>query len=153
MTGRHSEMVFLDFVPQSDVVHKGRMLSLCIVSQVKRLKERSASLYFVAEDVNGDVETILLCNLRQNTVLLEKGAHVQVANPYQRMSLDMRSMVRVDQPDSEFRVVWRCNWCNVVLDKPLECSVCSAAFYCNKDHQTKDWKAHKEICKKKQERQ
>jgi tetratricopeptide (TPR) repeat protein len=136
-----NEIVFLDFVPQSDKIHAGCLLSLKIVTNVK---VRGEFLHFVAEDANNDVEVILL---RSRNLTLSKGKHIQIAHPYQRMSLDMRSMVRIDDPNN-FKIVLRCNHCNTLLEQPLACSVCGSAFYCNKEHQTLDWAKHKHSHKK-----
>jgi hypothetical protein len=44
----------------------------------------------------------------------------------------------------------RCKLCNVKEDesvKILTCGKCRSVYYCNKDHQIEDWKAHKKDCK------
>ncbi len=40
-----------------------------------------------------------------------------------------------------------CQYCNTVGDHLLKCSSCKWAYYCNRDHQRKDWKVHKQLCK------
>jgi len=41
-----------------------------------------------------------------------------------------------------------CNYCGVSDDTTFpRCSVCKKVFYCSKDCQTKDWRAHREYCK------
>lgn len=37
-----------------------------------------------------------------------------------------------------------CKVCGV--DTPLKCSNCKCVYYCSKEHQTQDWKTHKEGC-------
>ena len=38
-----------------------------------------------------------------------------------------------------------CKLCEQAAD--LKCSACDVARYCSKEHQTRDWKAHKPLCK------
>ncbi len=42
-----------------------------------------------------------------------------------------------------------CNSCNKIQDSsPKQCGRCKKVYYCNKECQRKDWKTHKQICKK-----
>lgn len=41
-----------------------------------------------------------------------------------------------------------CANCNAACDKPLRCSICKAASYCNAKCQKEDWRFHKRNCKK-----
>jgi len=44
-----------------------------------------------------------------------------------------------------------CDLCGIFGDK--KCSLCSDIAYCCKQHQTIDWKSHKQLCKRKDEKQ
>ena len=42
----------------------------------------------------------------------------------------------------------RCQFCDKeVLLRPMWCSICKQAFYCDKECQGMDWKKHKKTCK------
>ena len=39
-----------------------------------------------------------------------------------------------------------CNFCKVDSEEQLKSCVCQKVFYCSKECQTKDWRAHKPSC-------
>ena len=47
-----------------------------------------------------------------------------------------------------YNMVYACNFCSQVLDKPLWCARCKMVNYCGRECQKKDWEQHNPNCKK-----
>ena len=111
---------------------------------MKRFSQRQKACWFLGEDANGDVELVVVAG--KGMVGMEPGANIQIAHPYQLMSLDMLSMVRVDCSEL-VRVVVRCELCFKILRKaPTSCSMCKTTFYCNAQHQKENSMDHRKTC-------
>ena len=130
----------LDFVPQSDVVHKNCMLEVTIIGPVSKM----VSHQYAVQDANFDVWLLSLYNMPSS--LIRKicyGTVLWLAHPYQRLSLDMKTMIRIDFPQYvkiEALIKKPCLYCGREATK--KCSGCFA-LYCCIAHQKADWTVHK----------
>ncbi|KAG0221258.1 hypothetical protein BGW41_007026 [Actinomortierella wolfii] len=133
--------------PTSDRVLHGYVLELTLITAPF---DNSMSISFVAEDSNSDVQRVSLYNF-DKIHLLAIGAKISIINPYIRMAMDNKPLIRVDDPNSVIvsphRVVDMCHFCGKSHSK-YACSKCKKSKYCSKECQDLDWKeySHKLIC-------
>ena len=106
----------------------------------------------VAEDEFGFVERISIYNLkRENNKIGETyqiGCRFAIINPYIRLAMDGKPMIRVDDPKS---IIFYdktandiCRFCGKENSK-YKCSKCQIAKYCCKEFQLDDWKIFKHV--------
>ena len=63
-------------------------------------------------------------------------------------AVEIRIPCYIDDKCEEKRIEVKANKCNICEEKTnLICSQCRCMFYCNKDHQMKDWKSHGALCR------
>ncbi|XP_066586936.1 egl nine homolog 1-like [Prorops nasuta] len=65
------------------------------------------------------------------------------------MSVPLISRALTSEVDARAAAAISTKSCCVICsttDKLLRCGRCKSVFYCNKDHQRRDWKRHKEFC-------
>jgi tetratricopeptide (TPR) repeat protein len=140
-------IVLLDFVPMEDKVHEGCVIELTVISP----PVRQVAIHVLVQDLNLDVEPMsIYC---PPDFEIQQGDRLMLARPYQRMSRDMRSMIRVDDLKT-LRIVGHeniCSYCCKPSPKLSRCAKCKVALYCCADHQKRDWEelAHKIECRPK----
>ncbi|KAG0221216.1 hypothetical protein BGW41_007109 [Actinomortierella wolfii] len=133
--------------PTAERVHHGHVLELTLITEPL---DNSMSISFVAEDSNSDVQRVSLYNFDKSH-LLGIGAKINIINPYLRIALDGKPVIRVDDPNSVFvspqRIVDMCHFCGKANSK-YSCSKCKKSKYCSKECQVLDWKEynHKLVC-------
>ena len=59
--------------------------------------------------------------------------------------MDTDTLYSLKTMSSAASVFCCCKYCRQPAD--LKCTACSVVRYCCKDHQTRDWQAHKPLCK------
>jgi TPR repeat protein len=141
------QIVLLDFVPMEDKVHEGCFMELTVINHPVRKK----ATHFLVQDQNMDVEPMAIyC---PPNFKIRQGDRLQVARPYQRTSVDLRSIIRVDDLKTVRFVGFEqiCSYCCKPEPKLRLCARCKVALYCCADHQKRDWKEldHKIECKSK----
>ncbi len=114
----------------------------------------------LGQDSVGDVVWIALYtdyDWMKDPLLQQKlgfGSKICIANPFFKIALDGRTMIRLEDDAALFifkeKDGKKCRFCTKfdVNGSHKKCSRCQKAFYCSKECQTKDWKElkHKSIC-------
>ncbi|XP_047141175.1 uncharacterized protein LOC105845503 [Hydra vulgaris] len=113
------------------------------------------SVHFVVEDENEIVVKLCIYNLGEDYQLINNmfpvGCIFSVIDPYVRLAVDGKPMIRVDDPNSiimsEKIKIDMCLYCSKEKSK-YTCSKCKVAKYCTKECQCNDWKLlkHKSAC-------
>ncbi|KAG0207098.1 Stress-induced-phosphoprotein 1 [Mortierella sp. GBA30] len=134
--------------PTSDHVLDGFVLELTLITVPLN---NSMSISFVAEDSNLNVQRVSLYNFdKKHTLAI--GAKISVINPYLRIAMDGKPIIRIDDPNSvvvsPHQIVDMCHYCGKGQSK-YSCAKCKRSKYCSKECQVLDWKEynHKLICK------
>ena len=131
-----------------DKVLTGYVLELTAIDVPHNTEQ---SIQFVAEDNNEHVQRVALYNTSPDEIKeLGVGSKFSIINPYIRMALDGKPLIRVDDPSS---VIWgekgekMCALCGNLSAK-FQCGKCNTTDYCSKACQERDWKEfqHKLIC-------
>jgi hypothetical protein len=138
------QIVLLDLVPMEDKVHEGCVMELTVISP----PVRQVAIHVLVQDLNVDVEHMsIYC---PDDFKIQQGDRLLLARPYQRLSRDMRSMIRVDDLKT-LRIVGHekiCSYCCKPTSKLSRCARCKVSLYCCADHQKRDWEelSHKVEC-------
>ncbi|KAF9117525.1 Stress-induced-phosphoprotein 1 [Mortierella sp. GBA39] len=133
--------------PTSDHVLDGFVLELTLITVPWN---NNMSISFVAEDSNLNVQRVSLYNFdKKHTLAI--GAKISIINPYLRIAMDGRPIIRTDDPNSVIvsphQIVDVCHYCGKGQSK-YTCAKCKRSKYCSKECQVLDWKEynHKLIC-------
>jgi tetratricopeptide (TPR) repeat protein len=141
------QIVLLDFVPMEDKVHEGCFMELTVINH----PVRKTATHFLVQDQNMDVEPMAIYCAPDFKI--RQGDRLQVARPYQRTSVDLRSNIRVDDLKTVRLVGFNqiCSYCCKPAPKLSRCARCKVALYCCAAHQKRDWEEldHKIECKRK----
>jgi TPR repeat protein len=141
------QIVLLDFVPMEDKVHEGCFMELTVINHPLR----KTATHFLVQDQNMDVEPMAIYCAPDFKI--RQGDRLQVARPYQRTSVDLRSNIRVDDLKTVRLVGFNqiCSFCCKPAPKLSRCARCKVALYCCAAHQKRDWEEldHKIECKSK----
>ena len=113
------------------------------------------SVHFVVEDEKRFVEKLCIYNLGKDYQSIKEkfpiGCIFTIIEPYARLAVDGKPMIRVDGPNtviiSEKRKIDMCFYCGKEQSR-YTCSRCKTAKYCRKECQNNDWKIlnHKNVC-------
>lgn len=135
-------------------VHTGRVLECVVVAlSVKML----ADTVFVEDSCREPIIVSIYNLTPAQSATLVVGRVLRLFNPFAKLSMDGRWMVRVDNPAGSLELtptVHRMCWnCMLVAGEDTSlgmCSGCNTARYCSMECQRQDWKqyGHKEMCKR-----
>jgi len=141
---------------------KDHLLSRSIleVTSIDRAHRNGMAIMLVVEDKNKNVQRAALYNLDESDPDVKDlgiGSKLLIINPYIRMAVDGKPLIRVDDPSS---VVFgekcedMCAYCGQSPTSSL-CDGCRITKYCSRDCQVQDWKMfkHKLICVREEERE
>jgi hypothetical protein len=134
-----------------DHIEKGKFFLVAVIEQPNL---NYTSLMTVVEDEENSVQRIAIYNLKESKEQLfeefKVGTVLKIMNPYIRLAIDMKPIIRIDDIDS-FKIVERINKpCYMCLkpDCSLTCGKCKTSKYCSKECQLIDWNTynHSLVC-------
>ena len=138
-----------------DRILKGHILTLELIDVPILPMVAGQAIALVGEDEHGYAERVCVYNIGEDYEKIldtyDIGAKIAIVNPYVRMAMDGKPVIRVDDPKTVIFVDEKkknvCRYCGQA-NAPFKCQQCKNAYYCSKDCQTDDWKIlkHKIIC-------
>lgn len=147
------ESVTLNEMYPTGCNYYGKRIDLEIIDDATSL----IRVMLMCQDGAGDVIFVALyCDSpsRNDIDLQQKlgyGCKISIANPWMKVALDGRIMIRIDD-DSNLLIhkskdPKKCRFCGNP-DSEKKCARCKKAFYCSRECQIHDWKIlnHKGIC-------
>lgn len=149
------EICFKDMDASVDKIYEGFAVKVVIVDDAI-LGQPSVNL--IGQDNDGNMQRIFIYNIPQNKEthdVVGYGCSITIVNPYHRIGMDGKPMIRVDNPST---IVYhkaltnkkRCRYCGDPQGIIL-CKNCRRAYYCSITCLTSDssQNQHKLVCVKK----
>lgn len=149
------QIYFKDMDTNVDKIYDGFAVKVVIIDDAI---VGQPSVNIIGQDNDGNMQRIFIYNIPQNEETQQVvgfGCSITIVNPYHRIAMDGKPMIRVDNPST---IIYhtaltnkkRCRYCGNPQGIIL-CKKCQRAYYCSKNCLTSDSSEneHKLVCVKK----